>query len=283
MRKIGNKKIVIIYHASCPDGFGAAWAAWKKFGNSAEYHPVTHSAKPPALRGKEVYFLDLAYKPGVMRKVVKDAAKVTVIDHHVTAKDSVKLAQESRYDMNHSGAFLAWKYFHPGKPVPRLLLHIEDEDLWKFKLAGTMAVNARMELLDFDFKKWDKAIRDFEKPALRKKFIQEGNLLGAYRTRIVRRIVQESAVPVKFLGYRVLAVNGAKPFTSELGNMLYKMQPPLGIVWQERRGILSVSLRSNGTVDVAKIAERFGGGGHKAAAAFGLPIGSKKPWTYIKK
>lgn len=283
MRKTGNKKIVVIYHASCPDGFGAAWAAWKKFGNRAEYHPVTHSAKPPALRGKEVYFLDLVYKPDTMRKIVKEAARVVVLDHHVTARDSVKLAQESRYDMNHSGAFLAWKYFHPGKPVPRLLLHIEDEDLWKFRLAGTMAVNARMELLDFDFKKWDKAIRDFEKPASRKRFVEEGELLAAYRTRMARRLVEECSVPVKFMGYRALAINAVRPLTSEVGNMLYKIMPPIGIVWQERRGMLSVSLRSNGTVNVAKIAEGFGGGGHKTAAAFALPIGAKKPWTYIKK
>jgi hypothetical protein len=25
------KKTIILYHLDCPDGFGAAWAAWKKF------------------------------------------------------------------------------------------------------------------------------------------------------------------------------------------------------------------------------------------------------------
>ena len=283
MPKAKPKKTVVIYHASCPDGFGAAWAAWKKFGSRAEYRAVSHSDKPLALRGKEVYFLDLVYRPAAMHRIVKAARKVVAVDHHVTAKDSVKLAQESLYDMRHSAATLAWQYFHPGKPMPRLLKHIEDEDLWKFKLPGTKAVNARLELLDFDFKEFDKVVRDFEKPAGRKKFIQEGELLAAYRTRMVRRLIQENAILVKFLGYRTLAINANRPFGSEIGNALCKMLPPIGIIWHESPAGLSVSLRSNGAVDVSKIAQHFGGGGHKAAAGFNLPRDSKKPWTYIKQ
>jgi oligoribonuclease NrnB/cAMP/cGMP phosphodiesterase (DHH superfamily) len=282
MSKKKSKKIAVVYHSSCPDGFAAAWAAWKKFGSRAEYHPVAHSDKPLALRGKEAYFLDLAYKPHAMRRVIKEAAKVVVIDHHVSSESSVKLAKEHVYDLKHSGAFLAWKYFHPGKPVPRLIRHIEDEDLWKFKLADTKAVNARLELLNFSFNEFDKAVRDFEKLALRRKFVQEGKLLGAYRTRLVHRLIEENAALVNFLGYRILAINGAKPFTSEIGNVMCKMHPPLAIVWQERKNNVIVSLRSNGKVDVSKIAVRFGGGGHKAAAAFNLPLGAKKPWTHIK-
>ena len=30
-------KPLVIYHASCADGFGAAFAAWLKFGDDAEY------------------------------------------------------------------------------------------------------------------------------------------------------------------------------------------------------------------------------------------------------
>lgn len=282
MVKSSGKKISVIYHTSCPDGFGAAWAAWKKLGNRAEYHAVGHNDAPLDLRGKEVYFLDLVYGLNAMRKVVKEASKVTVVDHHVSAKESVKLAHESLYDMKHSGAYLSWKYFHPGKAVPKLLLHIEDEDLWKFKLAGTKGVNARLELLDFNLKIWDKAIRDFEKPLLRKKFIEEGNLLAAYRSRMVHRLVAENAVPVKFAGYRTLAVNSTRPFGSEIGNALCKLLPPIGIVWQERDGRIFVSLRSDGTVDVAKLAAKFGGGGHKEASGFSWPFNRAKPWTYEK-
>ena len=31
---------VVIYHADCTDGFGAAYSAWKQLGNRAEYLEV---------------------------------------------------------------------------------------------------------------------------------------------------------------------------------------------------------------------------------------------------
>jgi len=37
-----NKEIVVLYHANCLDGFGAAYAAWKKFGDTADYIPVQY-------------------------------------------------------------------------------------------------------------------------------------------------------------------------------------------------------------------------------------------------
>ena len=33
---------VCIYHAGCPDGFGAAWAVWKVWGDEARYIPRGH-------------------------------------------------------------------------------------------------------------------------------------------------------------------------------------------------------------------------------------------------
>ena len=33
------KDIVVIYHAHCQDGFGSAYAAYQKFGDTATYIP----------------------------------------------------------------------------------------------------------------------------------------------------------------------------------------------------------------------------------------------------
>ena len=35
-------KPLVIYHANCADGFGAAFAAWRKLGDEAEYVPMDH-------------------------------------------------------------------------------------------------------------------------------------------------------------------------------------------------------------------------------------------------
>lgn len=51
---------IVIYHADCPDGFGAAFAAWLVFGDSAQYVPARFGEPAPDVRGKEVYILDFS-------------------------------------------------------------------------------------------------------------------------------------------------------------------------------------------------------------------------------
>ena len=34
------KEIIIIYHADCIDGYGAAWSAFMKYGNQVKYVPA---------------------------------------------------------------------------------------------------------------------------------------------------------------------------------------------------------------------------------------------------
>ena len=54
-----KKEIVILYHGGCPDGFGGAYAAWKKFGDAAEYIPVQHDrVVPEGLAGRKLFFID---------------------------------------------------------------------------------------------------------------------------------------------------------------------------------------------------------------------------------
>ena len=53
------KDIIVIYHGECSDGFGGAWAAWKKFGETVDYIGAHHGDEPPVgLVGKEIYFID---------------------------------------------------------------------------------------------------------------------------------------------------------------------------------------------------------------------------------
>lgn len=87
-----KKKIVVIYHGGCPDGFSGAWAAWKKFGNRAEYiGAYDRLALPHKLTDKEVYLIDYTYKPDLVKKLTQDNRRVTAIDHHITAEAAVKL------------------------------------------------------------------------------------------------------------------------------------------------------------------------------------------------
>lgn len=275
------KNTVIIYHKGCNDGFGAAWSAWKKFGDSVEYIGEEHNQPiPKGLKGKDVYLVDFSYAKGPMEKILKIAKTLTVIDHHVSARPVVESLPNHVYDNDHSGAYLAWQYFHPGKPVPKLIQYIEDTDLWRFNLRNTKELMASLDLYEFDFKVWDKLYKEFQNPKTLKKHIEVGGIILKYEERIIEKAIYRSNV-VKFEGYTAIATN-SNVLTSEIGNRLTKIMPPIGIIYCQVHGKKIVSLRGNGKVDVSKLAQKHGGGGHKSAAGFQLKINENYPWKFIR-
>lgn len=283
-----HKKIAILYHKNCSDGFGAAWAAWKKFGENAEYIAVAHdNSSPPAhLKGKEVYLLDFCYPRKDMEHLLRTAKSLTIIDHHATVKDVVLDIPNHVFAVSHSGAVLAWKYFHPGKSVPMLLRYVEEVDLWHFTLPDVWVIRASLyNMYPFKFKIWDMLAKDFEYAKTRKKYKEEGMIISAYEQKIIDRLV-EKADMVEFEGYKTLAIN-SPILNSELGAALSEKMPPMGIVYAERGGRLLVSLRgtskSKKKVDCGKIAKKYGGGGHPFAAAFVLSAKKHLPWQILKK
>lgn len=263
-----DNKNLILYHSDCADGFGAAYAAWKKFGQDADYLPVLYKTDPPPVLGKNVYILDFSYSEDILEKISKESEGLVVIDHHITSDGKLSSAKEAVFDINHSASFLSWKYFHPDKEVPLLLRYIEDKDLWKFALPESREVTRWITTLPADFNVWDSAVSDFENESLRETFIKEGREILGQVTRVIDDLVSR-ATAVNFEGYDTLIIETAV-FHSEVGNALVNKMPPIGIVWSEKNGRISVSLRSDGTVDVSKLAQKYGGGGHKAAAGFVL-------------
>lgn len=152
-------KPLIIYHANCADGFGAAFAAWLKLGDEAEYLPMSYDQDPtesiPEIKGREVYVLDFSFERVAMDWLFNNAKRVVWLDHHKTAFEMYsgdylfdeitcvigqKANDHVRLHNNKSGAMLAWEHFHPGTEVPMLIKHIDDYDRWQFKLEGTKAL-----------------------------------------------------------------------------------------------------------------------------------------------
>ncbi len=277
------KNIIVIYHGDCWDGLAGAWAAWKRFGERADYWPMKYgigSRDPLKLKDKEVYIIDFSFREAVMKKIVAQNKKVVALDHHVSAEASTKLASDHVYDLKHSGAMIAWKYFYPQKTPPQILKNIEDMDIWKFKVPYTKEVFAYLSLFDYELKNLDGLIKRFQKVRSRMKIIATAKDLRKQQKKMIEGLLK-NAGRVKFGKYQVLAVNSPL-FASELGHILSKKHPPFAVVWHETGRMMKVSLRSNGKFDVAKLAERHGGGGHKAAAGFAVPLSKKLPWKVIK-
>lgn len=276
------KKIAVLYHTNCHDGFSAAWAAWKKFGNKASYIPVEPQTLPKEkIKNSEVYVIDASYHETAIQELLKNNNFVTVIDHHVSHRKDAEIASQWHFDLNHSGAVLAWQYFHPDKKIPRLLLHIEDLDLWKFKLPHSQEVDVILEFVKLDFRSWDKTVRNFESIRFRKIKFKEAVSMIRYKKMLIEKILRR-AETARFAGYRASVVN-SPVFQSEIGHLLVNKSQPIAVIWFFKKEKFKVSLRSNGKVDVAKIAKKYGGGGHKLAAGFSWPLNKKLPWQVIKQ
>jgi len=272
---------VCFYHAGCPDGFGAAWAVWRAWGDSAAYLPRGHDDELRAdeYAGDRVAFVDIAPPNGVLRELGAVAAQVVVLDHHVSSKQRFEsdaeladalpaMGHRIEFDLAHSGAVLAWRHFHPHAETPELLRYVEDQDLWSWKLPDSEAVNATIGSHPHSFAAWS---------ALAATPVAELAREGEPILRAQQREVETAlrfAHPARVGELRVEAVN-ALHRRSLIGHELAKRASfgsPCGLVYRVSGERVDVSLYSIGELDVSKLAVGFGGGGHRNAAGFHVPL-----------
>jgi hypothetical protein len=321
----------VFYHADCLDGFGAAYAAWRRFGNAARYRALHHGEgwQLEDVRGRQVYILDFSFTPAALAAMAAAAVFVLQLDHHATARDMwaaelpasargmpaglarhrhAQLPLEVAFDLDKSGARLAWEHFHPDAPVPLPIRHIEDQDLWRFALPGTRAFCRALRLLPFDFTAWDALMRDCadgEAAGRYRELCAQGEAIDRFLGMEVERLAQSGQVmPACLAGEAVdphrasqtslplchladgtpchaifgLAINANMLFASELGHHLARQSGTFGLIWQmdgrtaDGRARIKASLRGDGRLNVAHLAERLGGGGHPNAAGFRLDL-----------
>ncbi len=281
-----DKQIVVIYHKRCEDGFGAAFAAWKKFGDTAEYIPAGYDNEiPEGLEGKEVYLLDFCFeKPGVIDQLAKITKKIVVLDHHQSSRSIVESAPEHVYDATRSGATIAWSYFHPDAPIPRLMQYLEDGDLYRYALPETRNIFSYLMMQPFEFPVWDDLFQKLEDDTARPLFLAKAAEYSEYFEKIAA-ISIEAAKKVRFEGYECYFATTLPSITmrSYVAHALYEKIPPLALVVTAHPDGFGVSIRSDESVDVSKIAEKYGGGGHPGSAGFFIPNGSEMPWTEIEE
>ncbi|MFA7201516.1 MAG: DHHA1 domain-containing protein [Candidatus Paceibacterota bacterium] len=281
-----KRKIIVLYHNDCLDGFCAFWVAWKKFGAKASYYAIPPRQFPRDLRtvrDTDIYVLDNSLLVSDITFLQKRGCRVVILDHHISSENDVHFADEYMFDVAHSGAFLTWKHFFPHIRVPWLVRYVEDGDLWNFKIPHTDRVRNMLVLGGFYLKKWDIFSRALEQPQQRKKIIAQGEIIERYRKTLIQQSIQ-NAYPIRFAGRIVYAVNEAtEAIRSEVAHALYKKYPPFSVVWSQEGDVFHVSLRSNGTYDVSKLAQRYGGGGHAAAAGFLVPSCKPFPWRRMKE
>lgn len=265
---------LVIYHADCLDGLGAAWSAFCKLGNQARYIPARYGDDIPDFEpGAILYILDFSFSPKLLVDASAKAGRVILIDHHMTAMEQyddffkMQLPPENlsiNFDMSRSGCILTWQYFFHDLKPPKILLHIEDRDLWHFKLDGTREITTALyERMPITFAE----IGTLDLSEL----LAVGRIQVEQFTGMVKRIAK-SAHSVSVAGRVGLAVNAPSLFASDLGHVLAEKSGTFGMIYyyDGRKQQWNFSLRSIGDYDVGHLATGFGGGGHKNAAGFTL-------------
>jgi len=257
-------KVAVLYHNDA-DGFGAAYACWKVYGDEAIYIPVQYSQPPPDIpEGIESLFIvDFSYDRVICEALADrfGADNIRILDHHQTAQDNLSGLPYAIFDLNKSGAVLAWEYFFPDTPVPDILRYVQDRDLWRFELPDSREINAWITTLPAQFDVWDQ----FDLAPAK----QCGSAIIAYQYQQINRALRNVRV-CNLAGYIVPVVNVSENI-SEVGNemCLWYPESPFSVSYCDRvDGHRSVSLRSIGAFDVSVIAKQFGGGGHRNAAGY---------------
>ena len=302
---------LVFYHDHCRDGLTAAAIAKMFLGDNAICVGLEHSQFPDLLKKERnnvfgvnfndfdcIYFLDIAPPPLVLGHFLNtiDHNDVYVIDHHESALNELKefiantenpklydyLISRYSFEMDRSGAGLAWEYFSQSGCIeldeyPPMVKYVQDRDLWNWNFGDeTKAFSAYLSMVRMDVPtymsllmiscndKYLQQIIDLGMPLVE----QERNYTGRMASTPRRNKLQ--------LGeHEFIAVN-ASVLQSEIGNYLADRYPGVCVWYCDSKGNVRMSLRSSennpNAIKVNDVAVEYGGGGHPNAAGCAMPI-----------
>ncbi len=290
---------IVIYHDKCMDGFTAAWACWKRWGDAPEYVARNYGQMPDLqVGGRNILIVDFSWPADILEALVSQGAKsVVILDHHKTAQADLEpfarfknkperftLATVASmvgdltkggyppilalFDMGRSGAGMAWDFAIPNEPRPALVNLVEDRDLWRFAFGDeSRFLHLALTSGDVFFQRWDEANHNVDA------FVERGQAIAAYRDMLVSEIVERATVIVIGDEYGI-GVDCPYSLASDVCHRLLQDWPDTRFAAAIVRGEQSVtySLRSqDNRADVSALAKKLGGGGHRNAAGFKVP------------
>lgn len=293
-----SQKALVLYHANCNDGFGAAWAFNRispYMAIETEYKPVNYGVPIEFLLDldkdnskHDLWVVDFSFPINDLVALAERFNQVVVLDHHKTFIDTLVPELDEHlpsnltivWDLARSGAGLTWDYlvqtFQPKDAAysrPPIINYVEDRDLWKFKLKFSEEINAVISATEKEFSEWN---------VLNEELLWEKNttyakgvlLLNQHQqicediVKLARKVTIYDPFGQEHTG---LLANCTGHFASDVGNLLAKQSGTFGgTYFADSDGSTKFSLRSIGDYDVSTIAKCYGGGGHKNASGFKL-------------
>lgn len=292
--KILNKDVidVVLYHGSCSDGFGSAFVVWNYYKNTqgvdkanqliyipCYYQKENQPLSPDFLEqmaGKNIMMCDFAYRYDHLVQLIGGAKTFIILDHHKTAEADLKKIPEflKIFDMARSGCGITWDYFHPQNELPKLLKHIQDRDIWEYKVDKTLEFVTFFYEQIFDFELWETYLDEKNVQMA----IEKGSSWLSYQKIMIDKVIKKTTYVIQEIDnkYQIVLYCNSPDLKSDIGNQVFNKYPigDFSCVWDYDlyRNQTMYSLRStNDRTDVSVIAKKFGGGGHRNASGMIFP------------
>jgi oligoribonuclease NrnB/cAMP/cGMP phosphodiesterase (DHH superfamily) len=284
------------FHHNDLDGkcAGAVVAQFTQNYNQDDYFEVDYIKPLPIDKiseNEEVYLVDYSFKEDTvwqLDKILKKTPNVIWCDHHTS---SLKLL-EQRPELKQikgiikdkvSGALLIYEYLYNNpEEIPYYIQLVSDYDCWIYDLdpdtthfkigIDTVKHNALNNI-------WVTLYKEFNEEYVKECYLYEDN----YQI-MIQRLINKGIIIKNYInqdntqyrqawsyeseieGYKCLVIN-RKSNSWIFGDKVKEY--PITMVWAFNGEKYSYSIYSiDKTVDCSKIAEKFGGGGHKGAAGF---------------
>ena len=267
---------MLCLHHDDADGLCAGAIVRRRFGDAVELHEIDYGRPIPWDKieaAETVIITDFSLPKDDMLKIYEAKGENFIwIDHHISAIEEMSDFESiaGLRALDRAACVLTWQYFLPESSVPAAVLFIGDRDIWQFDYPQTRVFSEGLSAEDTAVNNnalWDALLSNDQE--LLQRLIEKGEILLDARLKQIAYHVDTYGFALDFDGYNTLAVN--LPGNGDIGHYICSLGYDVAYVYrdnfQDGQVFTNVTLYSE-TVDVSKLAMRYGGGGHKGAAGF---------------
>ncbi len=267
---------ICLYHSADNDGAGSAAIVRHKYPDTVligvNYNQPIPWNKIP--NGATVFMVDFCFEPFDKMIHLAQKCNLTWIDHHISSQDEAKkhnFNPKGIRKIGRSGCELTWQYIFPEKPIPFGIHLLGRYDVWDHvnELVlpfqhGTFNQNTKPDNDEF----WHRLFN--EDKAFIEQVAADGRVIMQYQNNVNRRYLSSHLFNAHLDDYKAIVVNLGRCSSLVFSDIWDPNEHDLMISFAiNKEQKIAVSIYSDKPeIDVSKIAQKFGGGGHAGASGF---------------
>ena len=256
----------IYYHRADLDGKCSAAIAYTVYGKDANYIGVDYEDNPLDLDPHAERNLFLDFAPFKLDTLPKN---VYVIDHHKTA-----IGMPGIIDTTKAACVLTWEYFYPLTPVPKAVDFIGAADTWQkqrsdWEEISDVCVALMVENWPITNSNW---LSLFVNSNDWLYLSTQGQSMRRALNKFQRDAVANQAFEVEFEGLKCIAMVSNVRGSHQFGDLAKQYDAMIVIINVKNEFWRYGLYTEHDHLDLSEIAKKYGGGGHRGAAGWELPM-----------